>query len=439
MSYAIVRNEKLTRAEAQGRCVHNDRRAKNHTNKDIDSERTILNYYLKENKQNYVKEFDKIRKENNLQGMIRSNSIIICEMLFTSDKEFFDKIGEEETKRYFNESYRFISNYKRSNFSEDSTKLVTEANQEECSCNKPLGEKNIVSAVVHLDEGVPHMHLAYIPVVHTEDKEGNRIEKICAKDFWKGRDSYRIFQNEFYNYITEKGFELKRGMPVEETGAKNLRIEELKQITNYEKTKQVLNEVYYELPKVPELSDIKKVMLNRDEKIYEEIIKPKDELINELFDDNTKLRVELSKQVRLVNKAEKYQNEKEGILAENSTLRKEVNETYQEYAIKTKNLEAEYKELKNDLKEDYEKKAKKIENKYEDKIYELEKENGHLHKIIDTLEKTIHKFIKWICSKFDLGAEDDVVRDFEKETKTFIEPEKQIRHERKERELDMEM
>ena len=105
MSYAIVRNEKLTRDKAQGRGIHNDRKAKNHTNKDIDPEKTNLNYYLKKNKLNYVKEFDRIKKENNLQGMIRSNSIIICEMLFTSDKEFFDKIGEEETKRYFNESY----------------------------------------------------------------------------------------------------------------------------------------------------------------------------------------------------------------------------------------------------------------------------------------------------------------------------------------------
>ncbi len=44
MSYAIARNEKLTRAEAQGRCVHNDRRAKKHTNKDIDSE-ILLNQH----------------------------------------------------------------------------------------------------------------------------------------------------------------------------------------------------------------------------------------------------------------------------------------------------------------------------------------------------------------------------------------------------------
>ncbi len=28
MSYAIVRNEKLTRAEVNGKCTHNDRKAK---------------------------------------------------------------------------------------------------------------------------------------------------------------------------------------------------------------------------------------------------------------------------------------------------------------------------------------------------------------------------------------------------------------------------
>lgn len=40
MSYAIVRNEKLARDEAKGAYIHNDRRAKGHSNKDIDTERT---------------------------------------------------------------------------------------------------------------------------------------------------------------------------------------------------------------------------------------------------------------------------------------------------------------------------------------------------------------------------------------------------------------
>ena len=151
MSYAIVRNEKLTRSQAQGICVHNDRKAKNHSNKEIDIERTPLNYYLKKNELNYVKEFDRLKEENNLKGQIRSNSIIICEMIFTSDEAFFNKIGIEETKRYFNESYSFICNYKN------------------------LGEKNIISAVVHLDEGTPHMHLVYVPVIHTQDKDGKML------------------------------------------------------------------------------------------------------------------------------------------------------------------------------------------------------------------------------------------------------------------------
>ena len=54
MSYAIIRNEKLTRVEAQGRCVHNDRRAKNHTNKDIDVSKSYMNYYIKKNELNYI-------------------------------------------------------------------------------------------------------------------------------------------------------------------------------------------------------------------------------------------------------------------------------------------------------------------------------------------------------------------------------------------------
>ena len=171
MSYAIVRNEKLTRAEINGKGTHNDRKAKNHTNKDIDPTKTHLNYYIKKNQLTYTKEFDKYIKENNLQGHLRSNSIIMCQMIFTSDQAFFNRIGEKETKRYFDECYKFICNYKN------------------------LGEKNIISAVVHLDEGAPHMHLMFLPVVHTKDKKGKNIDKICARDFWKGRDSYRKLQD----------------------------------------------------------------------------------------------------------------------------------------------------------------------------------------------------------------------------------------------------
>ena len=392
MSYAIVRNEKLTRDEAKGRYVHNERKTKGHTNKDIDPERTHLNYYFKKNELSYIKEFDKLRKEKNLKGHIKSNSIILCEMIFTSDKEFFDNIGEEETKRYFRESYKFVCDYKN------------------------LGEKNIISAVVHLDEGVPHMHLIFTPVVHTKDKEGNEIDKICARDFWKGRDSYRTLQNNFYDYIISKGFELERGIEVEQTGAKHERIEDLKKLTNFENTKKVLDNIKLELPEIPDINDIKIIKLNR-EKVENEIIKPKDKLINELYQDNKILYKELSKQVNLIDKAAKYEKERKRIMYDNEELHNEVDK----------------------IKSDYKKKEFDLEWHYKSQINGLEKENKYLHKVVDKFKETVDKFIKWICKKFDMGAENNLIRDFERENNILLDAEKQIERGDKQKEIEREL
>ena len=392
MSYAIVRNEKLTRNEAKGRYVHNERKTRGHTNKDIDPERTHLNYYFKKNELSYIKEFDKLKKEKDLKGHIKGNSIIMCEMIFTSDKDFFDNIGEQETKRYFEESYKFICNYKN------------------------LGKENIISAVVHLDEGTPHMHLIFVPVIHTKDKEGNEIDKVCSRDFWKGRDSYRILQNNFYDYITSKGFNLERGIEVEQTGVKHEKIEDLKKITNFENTKKVLDNIKLELPEIPDINDIKIIKLNR-EKVENDIIKPKDKLIDELYQDNKNLYKELSKQVNLVDKATKYEKERKRIMLDNEELHNEVNK----------------------IKSDYKKKEFDLEWEYKSKIKGLEKENKHLHKVIDKFKVTIDKFIKWICKKFDMGAENNLVRDFERENHTLLDAEKQVKREEREKEWDREL
>ena len=312
MSYAIIRNDKLTRVDAQGSYIHNDRRSKGHSNKDIDPTRTHLNFWCKKNELTYIREFDKMKKEYDLKGTIRSNSNIMCEMMITSDNAFFNKIGLEETKRYFKESYKFVCNYKN------------------------LGEKYIVSAAVHLDETTPHMHLVYIPVIHTKDKERKDIDKICCRDFWKGRDSYRGLQNAFHKYITSKGFDLERGLPVEETGAKHEKIEDLKKLTNFENTKKVLDNIKLELPETPNINDIKLIKLNK-EKVENEIIKPKDDKIMELYQENLKLHNELSKQVNLVNKAEKYQKERDSILADNQELHNTVKNLEYEYTEKKKN------------------------------------------------------------------------------------------------------
>ena len=392
MSYAIVRNEKLTRAEVNGKGTHNDRKAKNHTNKDINPTKTHLNYYIKKNELTYTQEFDKYLKENNLKGHLRNNSIIMCQMIFTSDQVFFDKIGEKETKRYFDECYKFICGYKN------------------------LGERNIISAVVHLDEGAPHMHLMFVPVVHTKDKDGNNIDKICARDFWKGRDSYRKLQDAYFNHVKSKGFDLERGMFVEDTNRKHYSVKEYKNITNYENTKKILKEMKLELPEVPDINDISKFSIKRDEKILEKIIKPQNDLIKELYKDNLALNKELSRQAKVVDEAVKYQKERDKILADNKTLHNQV-----------ENIKTEYKEKEFDLEWDLKKQIKK-----------LEKENSKLQKIIDKFYETIDKFIVWICHKFGIGESKELIKNFQEETRTFIDPVKQLKYEEREKEWDLE-
>lgn len=414
MSYAIIRNDKLTRVDAQGSYIHNDRRSKGHSNKDIDPTRTHLNFWCKKNELTYIKEFDKMKKEYDLKGTIRSNSNIMCEMMITSDNAFFNKIGLEETKRYFKESYKFVCDYKN------------------------LGEKYIVSAAVHLDETTPHMHLVYIPVIHTKDKEGKDIDKICCRDFWKGRDSYRQLQNAFHKYITSKGFDLERGLPVEETGAKHEKIEDLKKLTNFENTKKVLDNIKLELPETPNINDIKLIKLNR-EKVENEIIKPKDDMIEKLYNEKVSLQKELLKQVNLVNEAEKYQKERDSILADNEELHNTVKHLEHEYKKKNNTLDLKFENRKRELEQDFQNKEFDIEYKYKSKIRSLEKENNHLHKSIDKFYETVDKFIVWICHKFGIGESKELINKFQEETYTFIDPVKQLEHEELEKEWNLEI
>ncbi len=395
MSYAIIRNTKYKRENLKGIFRHNERRNKNYSNDNIDKEKSYLNYSIKSPQYSYEKEFDRIKEKYNLKGQIKKVSNIACEYIITSDHDFFERIGEEETKRFFETAYKFVAEYKH------------------------LGEQYIISAKVHRDEQTPHMHLIFLPVVHTTDKKGNSIDKLACSEFWKAKDSYRQLQDAFYKYMVENGFDLQRGLPKEETNRQHYSVEEYKKITNFKETKEVLKNMKLELPDVPDITDINinRLSKKRDEKILEEIIKPKDNVIQNLYQDNINLHKELARQTKIVEEAEKYQKERDKILVNNEELHNQV-----------ENIKAEYKEKEFD-----------IEWKYKNKIKSLEKENRYLHKLVDKFRETIDKFIHWICKKFDMGAEDNLIIEFEKETRTCLDSEKQIKYEEREKEYEYEL
>ena len=384
MSYAIIRNTKYKRENLKGIYRHNERRNKHYSNININPELSHLNYSLKDCKHSYEKEFDLIKEKYNLKGQIKTVSNIACEYIITSDKEYFNSIGIDETKRYFETAYKFVCEYKN------------------------LGEQYILSAKVHMDEETPHMHLVFIPVVHTKDKKGNCIDKIACSEFWKAKDSYRQLQDSFYNYMVANNFELERGNPSERV---HLSVEDYKKITNFEESKTLLQDVKLELPDTPDISNFKKLMKNRDEKIQEQIIKPKDKAIKELQEQNALLTLTLNKQMQTVDKAVKYEKEFKPILEENIELKEK------------------YETLENTYNLKLQEEKTKIQDKYENIIYNLEKENNFLRKVINTLQKTVKKFIHCICVKFSISEEDELIRNFELENDTYINPIKQIEHE----------
>ena len=209
---------------------HNERRNKNYSNKDIDPSRTYMNYHLKEPREDsYEKEFYRIKDEYGLKGNLRltgkKQSTVLCEFMITSDKQFFDRLGAERTKHFFRDAYRFVT-------------------------HKVGGEQFVVSAVVHMDEKTPHMHVAFIPTVAGKDRKGRPCRRVNASEFWKGRDSYSRLQDEYYEWITSCGYTLERG--TKGSTAEHLSVEEYK----VKKTEEQLAELQGQVAEVRAVDNI---------------------------------------------------------------------------------------------------------------------------------------------------------------------------------------
>lgn len=349
MSYAIIRNEKYKRENLKGIYKHNERKNKNYSNENIDTTKSHLNYALKKSTMSYDKLFDNLKDSYHLKGQIKTVSNIACEYIITSDREFFQEIGIEETKRYFQEAYNFVCNYKN------------------------LGEQYIMSANVHLDEETPHMHLVFIPVVNTKDKNGNSINKIACSEFWKGKDSYRQLQDAFYKHMIEKGFKLERGQA---NNSEHVSIETLKKLTGFN---EIDNFVKADFPVPLEISEVPDII---DSKYaQEQIIEPFKEENLKLIEQNIYLRRNLSmitEQVKLLDDCEK----------DNKKLVKE-----------NRKLKRENKKLLKDID-----------------LYD---------RLLTTLKNTVNKFVSWVSCAFKI-TEKSIIDTFKKETNTFLNPMEQL-------------
>ena len=285
MSYAIIRNENYKMGQLGLIYRHNERKNTNYSNKDINKQNSIKNYSIKSINTSYQKAFKILKEQYNLKGQIKKVSNVMCELIITSDKYFFDLIGENETKRYFQMAYDFVKDYQN------------------------LGEQYIVSAKVHLDETTPHLHIVFIPVIHKFDKKsGKMIDKISCSEFWKGKDSYKKLQDSFYKCVKDNGFDLERG---KSNNLEHLSTEKLKQITNYENIKSELKN-----NKIKEVDNTNLQMVVAQNK--------------KLVVYTNKLKSYLAKSFKAMERVDNLQVENKDLKQENHELKKE-NKRLKEY------------------------------------------------------------------------------------------------------------
>lgn len=220
MSYFVCHVKKFKMSSVKGLQRHDQRETENLANRDIDRERSGLNYDLHNDKNiNYNEKVKEIIDEQYMgKKAIRKDATVLVDTLVSSDKEFFQNLGEDETKRYFEESYNKI-------------------------CDM-YGKENIVSAVVHMDETTPHMHLLSVPM--TEDG------RLSAKNVFD-RKMLRNLQDELPKELQSKGFLIERGKESERKHTETFEYK-LEQRKNAEK--EVAKHIENAKSKLDELSKI---------------------------------------------------------------------------------------------------------------------------------------------------------------------------------------
>ena len=172
------------------------------SNPDIDPTRTKDNYHIIKPDKPYRAILK--GKISTADCRIRKDSVLMIETVLTASPEFMKNLPAEDQKKFFRLAAQFFE--------------------------KEIGKENIISAVVHMDEKTPHMHLCFVPLTpdgHLSAKKiiGNR-QKLCR------------WQDLYHNCMAKEFPELERGRPTRETGRQHIPTWMLKRTSALEKQGQ---------------------------------------------------------------------------------------------------------------------------------------------------------------------------------------------------------
>ena len=207
-NYAIMRIEKRKLGAVGRICRHNERlKTEYKSNPDIDLERTKDNYHIIGPCRNYRKAvLDKIEAAG---ARMRKDSVVLQDCFIGATPEWIRSKPPEEQRQYFEHAVRFFE--------------------------QKFGKQNIISAVVHMDEATPHMHLCFVPL--TEDG------RLSAKDIMGNKKKLTWWQDKFWKHMVKKFPDLERGESASLTGRDHIPPRVFKEMTRLTKQKSKLEDL----------------------------------------------------------------------------------------------------------------------------------------------------------------------------------------------------
>ena len=206
--YAILRFAKYKGPEIGHIEAHNERTKEKYTsNPDVDTSRSHLNFHLVTPERKYRAEAEKQIAAAGCRT--RSDSVRVVEALITASPEFFKGKKRSEISEFFIEALEFMIQHQ--------------------------SPETIISAVVHMDEKTPHMHLCFVPL--TADK------RLSAKDIVGNKKKLTWWQDEFWKHMVNKYPDLERGESASETGRTHIPPRLFKEAVHLTRLKEQIMEI----------------------------------------------------------------------------------------------------------------------------------------------------------------------------------------------------
>jgi len=258
----------------------------------------ITKDYRKEHEERMKTEREDRKKKFNVM-LDNSKNVVADELLFTATNRFFKNMSNEDLMKWANTCMEFV--------------------YEDLGYTK----EQVLHATLHLDEKTPHIHCVVVPLIKKYDKRTNTERyTITKKQYIKDKIHLSGLQDKYHKRLTEKGFDLERG--IKGSDKKHINIKELKKITRNLNI-DLNNKTQRLSESVKDFQD--KMKTNKEvlfDKEYVKIKKDTFDTMNKVIDDVTNVMNLQPKLEKVYKEVDNYTKSYQSLKRENTLYENEI-------------------------------------------------------------------------------------------------------------------